>query len=150
VAIQDILGSVWVHLFIGPGEALQVPMPELDGLGIVDARYHRGVLAVSTAGESDGATVRRFFRFDREHRHHDCRRFEDACHVGLNFAVLDTGVCVCLDGSDRLDLFGALCGAAGTRAIEDVGVPTGLRLVADESALLGCSDRSVIRLRQSS
>jgi hypothetical protein len=38
---------------------------------------------------------------------------------GLNFVVLDSGVCVCLNEDEKLEIFSNRAGSAGLKIVED-------------------------------
>ena len=50
---------------------------------------------------------------------HDVRKVEDITPTGLNFVVLDTGVCVCLTEDEKLELFSVRLGTTQTKVVED-------------------------------
>ena len=118
VAVQDMLGSVFVSVFAGPSLAHQVRIKELDEYRIMDAKYDGGVLMV--LGEKKGQYDRLVFRFDDLSRMtYDVRKVEDVQPGGLNFVVLDTGVCVCLTEEEKLELFSARKGSKAIKTVED-------------------------------
>ena len=112
VALQSLLGTTYASLLDGPSQIAQVRLPELDaatGRRIVEARYARGVLMVISARA--GRFDRLVFRFDSSRRTRDVRIVSDITPRGLDFVVLDTGVCVCLDEHGGLELFHAQPGS---------------------------------------
>jgi len=125
VALQDLLGARWASLFPSSGHTYQLHLPELDGYKIVDAKYDNteteqaqsGVLMV--IGAKGGQYDRLIFRFDPSFREYDVRVVEDVIPTGLNFTVLDTGVCVCMTEEEKLELFSVRKGSSGVKVVED-------------------------------
>jgi len=103
VVIQDMLGTMVVTVFPKSGVTHQILPDELKGYRVVDARYDRGVLMV--IGEKKGQYDRLVFRF--EDVLYDVRVVEDITPSGLNFVVLDSGVTVCLNEDEKLEVFKA-------------------------------------------
>jgi len=103
VLIQNMLGSIQVSMFPKSGTTVQIEMQELSGYRVMDARYDRGVLMV--IGERKGRYDRLVFRFDSLHQSYDRRRVKDITPAGLNFITLDSGVVVCLNEEDKLEVF---------------------------------------------
>lgn len=103
VVLQNLLGTAHVSVFPASGQTYQSQVKELQGYRVVDARYDRRVLMV--VGEKSGQYDRLVFRFDEQHQSYDVRIVEDVTPTGLNFVVLDSGVAVCLNEDEKLEVF---------------------------------------------
>jgi len=103
VVLQNLLGSMHVSLFPKSGMTMQVMVKELNGCRVVDARYDRGVLMV--IGEKRGQYNRLVFRFDDAHKTYDLRMVKNITPSGLNFVVLDSGVAICMNEDEKLEMF---------------------------------------------
>lgn len=118
--IQDALGSCYAHVFPESGKAVQLRLKELDGYKTIEAKYDHspkgGVLMVVAAKR--GKYTRFVVRVD-EAGQHDVRRIEGITPTGLNFVVLDTGVCVCLNEDEKLELCSTRLGSTQTKVVED-------------------------------
>ncbi len=123
VALQNMLGVWYASLFSGPGACHTVRLPQLDGCRIVDARFERGVLMVIAAQE--GRYDRHLFRFDTSYGSCDERVDRDVSYTGLNFVVLDSGVCVHLNEQEDLEVFSSRKGSSTLQVITDPGVAGG-------------------------
>lgn len=130
VVVQKLLQATYVSVFPG-GMNRQLHVKELDGRRIVDAKYDGGVLMV--VAEKHGQYDRLVFRFDREHQSYDVRVVRDVGSGSLNFITLDTGVCVCLNEEDKLELFSKTMGAQGLKIVEDTSLGGDMRLVKLDS-----------------
>jgi hypothetical protein len=125
-ALQNLLGSTYVSLFPTPGTCYQLRLQELDGSKIIDAKFERSVLMVLRARH--GTYARLVFRFDDTYATYDVRQVPDVTPNGLNFVVLDTGVCVCLNEEAQLEVFSARKGSSGLRLVEDKALHGAMRL----------------------
>ena len=127
VVFQSLLGEPNVSLFPEPGTCYQVMVPELKGHKVVQAKYDGGVLMVLAV---EGATYHRYvFRFDERFNKYDVRKVEDVTPAGLNFVTLDSGVCVCLDEEERLELFSNRKGSVSVKTVEDPVLGGDMRLL---------------------
>lgn len=121
VVVQSMLGSCFVSLLARSGAAYQVRMPELDKYRIMEAKFEKGVLMV--VGEHKGKYDRLVCRFDADFTVYDLRTVSDIQPSGLNFTVLDTGVCACIDEDGQLELFKCAKDAKGLKLINDPIIP---------------------------
>lgn len=120
VVMQRMLGTTYGSLLHG-AHAVQARLPELDAYRVLDARFEGGVLMV--LGRQGERFDRLVFRFaPPDFGTYDCRVETGVEHAGLNFVVLDRGLCVCLDGTDGLEVFAARPGGTALRRIADAGV----------------------------
>jgi hypothetical protein len=125
VAIQSLLGSCYASVFPRPGACHSVRLPELDPYRVVDARFDNNVLMV--AGIREGRYDRFVFRFDELYRSYDLRIVLDISYAGLNFVVLESGVCLHVNENEELELFSNERGSPSLKVIADPAVH-GVRL----------------------
>ena len=133
VAIQSLLGDPHVSLFPRPGACYQTVVPELKGHKIIEAKFDSGVLMVLAAEK--GKYHRFVFRFDNDYKTYDVRKIEDVAAAGLNFVTLDSGVCVCLNEEEQIELFSACKGSTSVKTIEDPILGGDMQLVKDHGQL---------------
>ena len=125
-----MLGARYASLLVGPGFAPQVRLRELEGYKVLDAKYDcadgdqttdlkaGGVLMV--VRRKGAQTDRLIFRFDPQNwDSYDVREVLDITPAGLNFVVLDSGVCVSLTEEDKLELFSSRKDSTSIKTIED-------------------------------
>jgi len=103
VAFLDLLGSWYASLLAAKGSAPQVRLKDLDGYRLIDARYQKRVLMVVAV--KDGSIDKFIYRFNDQFSSHDVRIVHDISVPGVNFAVLDTGVCLHMTHDDQLEVF---------------------------------------------
>lgn len=134
VVLQNLLGKPHASLLPRQGAVHQVFLPALEGHRVMQARFDRGVLMVLA---SDGNKYHRFvFRFDESYTSYDLRMVEDVQVSDLDFVVLDSGVCVCIDDQERLEVFSARKGSTSIKFVEDVALGGDMSLVRDANRVL--------------
>lgn len=122
---QNLLGAVWLSLFPESGSHLQIRVPELDDYKILDAKYDSGVLMVVGSNKS-GAYDKLVFRFDNTA--YDLRVVKDITPSGLNFVVLDNGICVHLNEEENVEIFSKKKDSAGLNIIDDPEITGDMKL----------------------
>lgn len=145
VVYQDLLGSAHVSVFPRSGATMQSMVRELNGYKVLDARYDRGVLMV--VGAKGSQYDRLVFRFNEAHNQYDVRSVTDITPTGLNFVVLDTGVVVCLNEDDRLEVFHSTPGKAKVNYVEDLMLGGDMTLVRSSGQLAFHRGDKLYRLR---
>lgn len=125
VVIQNLLGSIFASVFPAAGTAHQIRIPELDSYKVVDARFDNRVLMV--IGAKGGTYDRLTFIFDAGYTTYTARCTPDITPTGLNFVVLDTGVCVHIDEEEKLQVFSV--NSDKTRTVTSPELGNDLRLV---------------------
>jgi serine/threonine protein kinase len=144
LALQSLLGATFATLLPVVGGAYEVRLRELEGKTVLDARLEGSVLQVAT--EDKGRQSLWTFRFAKSFISHDAEQEDITAtgFIGLNFAVLDTGVCVENRGGE-LRMYAARPGSSERKVIPSA-VPAGLKLFADGARLLGVAGGEVLHL----
>lgn len=133
VLFQNLLGEPHITVFPRSGASYQVKLPEIREHRVVTAKFDHGVLMILAA--SNGKYRRMIFRFDEDYKY-DVRIVEDVIPTGLNFVTLDSGVCVCMDEEERLEVFAARKGSASMKQVDDDALGADMRLVKDGGRVL--------------
>jgi len=127
VVVQDMLGAWYASVFPLPGRSYQFHLKELDGWKLVDAKYDNGILM--TVGTKKGSYRRWVFVLQTDFSSYVVREAKDiASYTGLNFTVLESGICAHIDEEERLELFQNKPGGSQTKIIDDPAVPSGRML----------------------
>jgi hypothetical protein len=126
VAMENLLGAWYALLFPAAGTCHQVRLRELDNYTILEARYTRSVLVVAATRGGNCDTL--VFRFDSGFREYDLRVASSGNYVGIELAVLASGVCLLLNESDEIEVFSNRPGDTTTRAFADTEVRGDARL----------------------
>ena len=145
VIVQNMLGSTFVSLLIQSGASQQVRVKELDEYRVLDAKFDSGVLMVM--GEKKGQFDRLVFRFDETFTTYDVREVEDIQPTGLNFIVLDSGVAVCINEDDKLELFSRRKGSNKIKEIEDPTISGDMQLGKEGNVVLFSRGDRLYRMR---
>ena len=126
LAIQNIMGSVFISLFTASKRGVQIRIPELDKFRIIDAKFSDGVLmTIVTQG---GKYHRQVFRFS-EDQTYDYRIINDISPTDINFITLPTGVCLVLTEEEKLEAFACKKGSAGTKVVDDKAIGADMKLL---------------------
>ena len=145
VAVQDVLGSAFVFLPVDPAGAVQVKVPELDGLKVISAMA-RGRFAAFVALDRNGAYQKIELTFDKTHTAYTAW-IGGTDSPDLNMAMLPTGVVATIATDGELTLFVPANGAVNK--IADRGVTTAMRLADIDSRLAYIHDGAVWQIRTS-
>ena len=121
IIMQSMLGTAFVSLLEGSGTNYQINLKELDKSRVVDAKYDNHVLMVIK--EQGTLYDRLVFRFDSDFQHYDVRTVKDIQPSGLNFSVVDTGICACINEDMKLELFSNKMGSSALKEISDPIIP---------------------------
>ena len=125
VVVQNLLGSYYLSFFPKPGHHQQVAVPELNGYQVVDAKFQSGVLMVM--GAKGGKYDRLVFRFDEQWKY-DLTVRPDVTLTGINFVVLDSGACVCINEEEKVEVFSARKDGTHSMVIDDPAINSNMRL----------------------
>lgn len=143
VAIQNMLGAYYASIFPAAGEHRQIKLDELKGYKIIDAKLDRRVLMV--VGIKDGQYDRFVYRFN-ENFQHDLRKVEDVTYTGLNFVSLDSGVCICINENEEVEMFGPY-GSSTVRTVEDSSIHGRMRLYRHGGNVLATEGSKLYRIK---
>ena len=117
VIIQDLFGSYYVSIFPMSKTCYQFNLKELNGYKIVDAKYDNNALMV--VGTIKGDYDKFIFRFSPKYDSYTARIENKISYTGINFVVLDNGVCVYLNDEEKLEIFLNKYDSTDIKVIED-------------------------------
>lgn len=144
VAIQSLLGSTYVAVFPKSGQCYEIRVPELDKYRVVDAKFDHKVLMV--IGSKNGKYDRLIFEFDEVASAMKQRTLvPDITPTGLNFVVLESGVCASITEEEKLEIFAV--GSPKVRVVESDSVGNDMRLVKHGGRVAFINGRKVFSLR---
>jgi hypothetical protein len=124
VLIQPLLGKHFATIFPKQGQAIDVNISMVEG-AIVDAKYDNNVLMV--VGTKGGKYNRYVMRFDKSYGH-DLKTVRDIPYVGLNFVVLDNGVCCNMTETEEIELFRNSRDDIMVKIVQDDNIDASMRL----------------------
>ena len=136
VAIQNMLGTYYASIFPAEGQCIQTRLGFLDGYRIVEAKYERNVLMVI------GVKKGKYDRFVFDVASGAIRTVKDVSNAGLNFTVLDNGICVCIDEQERVEIFHKRK-INQLKVVDDPAIHGGMRLFTDGGKVLFADGRDL-------
>jgi len=98
VVFQDLLGKCYVTLPYEKGKCLTVPVKELDGYRILEARSESNICGVMA--ERKGVYYRFVLVFNDNFSSYTVTRADNVTYGPINFTVLPNGVCIMVVDSD--------------------------------------------------
>lgn len=101
--IQDLLGKKFLTLPYSRGACFSKHLPQLDDYRVIDAKSERNVTVV--VAEKNGQYDRFIIVFKKDYSDFDVRKVEDIAYDGINFTVMENGVCLLLANDSQLELF---------------------------------------------
>jgi len=125
--IQNLFDAYYVSIFPVTKQCRQFALRELDGYRLVDAKYEGRVLMV-VGVDSQGKYDRFVYRFAKDFSGYDVRKITDITFVGLNFTVLDSGVCVSLTEEENVEIFKAEKDGGGPKQYKDPAIKGDMEL----------------------
>tara|TARA_Y100000310_G_scaffold333584_1_gene411435 strand:- start:2078 stop:3769 length:1692 start_codon:yes stop_codon:yes gene_type:complete len=145
VVVQNLLGAYYVSLFPESGKHYQVRIKELDAYRIIDAKFDNKVLMI--VGEKAGKYDRFVFRFSSDYSSYDQRVIGDVAVMGLNFVVLDNGICASINEDEELELFANKKDAGDIKTIDDPAIKSDMKLFKDGVKLIFAKGKVLFRIK---
>jgi hypothetical protein len=128
VVFQNMLGTYYATIFPKQGMSYQVNMKELKSYTkILDAKYDNKILYI-VAIDAKGKTDQLVYRFDDKFEGYDVRKHENITFTGINFIVLDNGVCVSINPSEQVEVFSNAVNSASLKVVDDPIISNDMKL----------------------
>jgi len=127
VIIQDMFGVLMFSMFPEAGHHRQTKIPELNDYRITDAKYERNVLMVLGVEKKSGKYTRFIFRFAKDWSAYDTRIIDVVTPTGINFTVVDRGICVCLTEEEKVEIFSNQKDSPSIKSIDDPAIDAEMR-----------------------
>lgn len=128
VIFQDMFGTKIASIFPETGQHRQFKIDELIGSRIIDAKYERNVLMILVLEIATGQYNRFVFRFAKDWSNYDVRKIENVLASGLNFTVLDTGICASITEEESVEIFSNQKDSTSIKSINDPAIKANMRL----------------------
>jgi hypothetical protein len=141
VVVQDLLGKIWVTIPYAPGRCCSRPVPQVDGFRVIDARSEKNLCVL--IGEKGGSYSRFVLTFAPDFSSYTLRQEDDVAYEGINFTVLENGLCLLLAGSDELQVFKG----ATVHKFSNPPVAANMRLFAKGGGVCFLNGNSVFSLK---
>ncbi len=125
-AIQNAFGKYQISIFPDTKMHYQFEVEELNDYQITDAKFEGGVLMV-VGLNSKGGYDRFVIRVQDGHTE-VFRKIENINPVGLNFTVSEGGICVCINETEKVEIFSCKLGQAKVEFLDDPSVTSDMKL----------------------
>ena len=102
--VQNLFDAHYVSLFPESKQCQQIALRELDGNNVIDAKFENRVLMI-VAVDKKGHYNRFTFVFREDWKSYTFSKKENITYTGLNFTVLDNGVCIFIDEEENIEIF---------------------------------------------
>lgn len=142
VAIQSVLGSYYVSVFPESSMCYQYHLVDLDGYKIVNAKYENGILIV--IGFNNGVYDR--FVYSIYKNNLVLRIVRDLQSSGINFTVLDNGICILINDLDDVEIF-SVKNINKVKCIQDNIIHSGMKLFHDGNSVLFTNNKKLFNLK---
>lgn len=144
VAVQRLFSSFFVSVFPNADEHYPIQINELDGQ-VIDAKYdNRVLMVVMTKG---GKYHRHVIRFAPDFRSYDHKVVNDVQYVGLNFVVIDKGICAFINEKEEFVLFTNRKDDTGEKVVVDPAIKGNMRLLKDGNNVMFASGDTLYSIK---
>jgi len=144
VVLQDLLGACYASIFPATCTHVQSHLKELIGYKIVDAKYSNRILMI--VGQKKGKYDKFIFRFNSSHQSYDLTIKNDIVYSGLNFVVLDNGICVHINEDENIELFVNKLGVTDTKVVDDTNIDGNMTLYKNGNQVLFAKDNAIYKM----
>lgn len=146
VLVQNFIGSYFISLFPNTGECYQIPMKQLTGYRIIDAKFENNVLMV-VGIKMGGKYDKMIFRFNDTYSEYDMRVVPDIQPNGFNFVVLDKGICANINENEEVELFSNKKDSANIKVIKDNAINGSMTLYKNCNTVMFSSGSKMYTLK---
>lgn len=145
VAIQNMLGTYVAEIFPKKNFCYQIPIPELKGYQIIDAKYDNHILMI--VGSKKAKYDKFIFKLNEKFSSYSLRKDENITYQGLNFIVLDNGITVHINESEDLEIFNNKDTSNNVKVIKNSIISGDMRLFKDGSHVMFAKGKSLYRMK---
>jgi len=145
VVVQCLYDGYYISVFPRSGLSHQFNIKELEGYQVTEAKYEGGVLMV--VGIANGQYDRFVIRFDEKWANYEvARKIENITPTGLNFTVLDNGICVCITEEEKIEIFSSRSGSQNVKSVADPVIEGDMRLCSVGSQVMFAKGEKLFKL----
>lgn len=134
VVIQNMFDGYFISIFPESGYCYQLKIVEFEKYRILEAKYEHNVLMV--IGIKDGQYDRFIMRFSKEYDSYDLRKIENISFTGINFTVLDNGICISLTEEEKIEVFSCQKDSKSIKSIDDPVIEADMKLCHNGSQFM--------------
>lgn len=143
VVFQNMLNTQYANIFPTKGLSYQVKIKELsDYVKILDAKYDNKVLYIA-AIQKGGKTDMLILRFDDKFENYDIRKHDNITFSGINFIVLESGVCVSINPQEQIELFANTINSQSIKLVDDPTITGDMTLYKNGTKVMFANDKKL-------
>ncbi len=140
VVIQNLFDAYYASVFPESKQCQQIALRELDGYRVIDAKYESKILMV-VAVDKKGEYNRFTFAF-KDWKNYEVAHKKNVTYMGLNFTVLDNGVCVHIDEDENIELF-HVDKLSSAKVVTDPAIDNGMMLYHRAATAMFAKDNAL-------
>ena len=145
VVIQNVLGRYVASMFPKSRSNSQVPIEELDGYKVVEAKYDSGILIIIASKK--GRYDKFILKFDDNNKRYSLRKIDNITYSGINFTVLENGVVIHINETEEIELFHKEKDSSTVKVLSSSIISGDMRLYSDGVKVLFSRDKEIYRLK---
>lgn len=143
VAVQNVLGSYIASVFPESGKCVQHKLDDLEGYQIINAKYEGGILMLTAI--KNGKYDRFVYAVDIKSIFQP-RIVQDIQNHGINFTVLDNGICISITDIEEVEVF-SRNNVHKIKVIQDNVIHGGMRLFHDGNSGMFSDEKKMFSLK---
>jgi hypothetical protein len=140
VIFQDLLGKCYVTLPYEKGKCLTLPVKELNGYRLLEARSEKNICGIMA--EKRGVYYRFVMVFDKSFTSYTMTRADDVTYAPINLTVLPNGVCIMVADSDAQVFIGSKL-----RVVSDPPFDSSTRLFNSSGTVFFVEDKKIYSVK---
>jgi hypothetical protein len=142
VLVQNMLGRYYFSILPKSGECYQVPVKELDGFKIINAKLDKSVLIVS-AIDLKGNKCRFTIKLHSNYVNYTCSVKNNVQSSEINFCVNDSGICVMINEEEKVEIFTSNPTSNSVKILDDPSINGNMILTSDGPKILFYNDKDL-------
>lgn len=142
VLVQNMLGRYYFSILPKHGECYQVPVKELDGFKIINAKFDKSVLIVS-AIDLKGNKCRFTIKLNSNYVTYACSVKNNVQSSEINFCVNDAGICVMINEEEKVEIFTSNPTSNSVKILDDPLINGNMILTTDGSKIIFYNDKDL-------
>lgn len=147
VVFQHMLNAQYATLLPSSGLSYQVNIKEMKNYTkIIDAKYDNKILFI-VAIDSKGKTDQLILRFDDKFENYDIRKIENITFTGINFIVLDNGVCISITPNEQLEIFSNSINSQNLKVVDDPIISSDMKLYKNGMKAMFATDSKLYSIK---
>lgn len=124
-----------------PNKVIQTKIKEFDKYRIIDMKMKQNICVA--VGEKQNKYSLFVLIFNKDYSKYDCKILEDVDYIGINFTVLDNGVCIMYSKTNELHIFKDI---NKVKIIEDTPIDSSMMLKSFNNNVFVFTDNELLKI----